>query len=117
MSYTEAEYEQVKELLLNHRGKGNEISSREINDQVVLDDVGSFPQTRKCVRDIMEQEGIPVIGGGNGYYVAETEEEIESALSTLESRIINTTERKMFLKRAARNWEDQIVPSDDSDIL
>lgn len=117
MGYTNEQYEQVKRLLLDHRGKGNEISSREINDVVELDSVGSFPQTRKCVRDVMLQEGIPIIGGGNGYYVAETEEEISDYIDTLDSRITNTAERKMLLERAASDWEDEIETDDDYDIF
>ena len=117
MGYTQEEYEQVRELLLEHKGKGNEISSREINEVVGLDSVGSFPQTRKCVRDVMLQERIPVIGGGNGYYVAETEEEVKNALDTLESRILNTTERKMLLQRAAQEWSEDIEGNEDLDIL
>lgn len=117
VTYTDDEYDQVKQLLLDHRGKGNEISSREINDVVGLDNVESFPQTRGCVRDVLERERIPIVGGGNGFYVAETEEEVASALGTLESRIINTAERKMLLKRAARGWEDELVPDDESDVF
>lgn len=102
VSYTDQEYETVKELILEHQGKGNEISSREINDVVDLDNVGSFPTVRRCVKDIMFQEQIPIVGGGNGYYVAETEEEIADAIDTLESRILNMSERKMMLTRAAQ---------------
>lgn len=117
MSYTQEEYETVKNLLLEHRGRGNEISSREINDAVGLDDIGSFPQTRQLVRDIIEEEQIPVIGGGNGFYVAETEEEVASALSTLDSRITSTAKRKMLLQRAVEEWENELVPDDDLDIF
>lgn len=116
MTYTQEQYETVKELLLNHHGKGNEISSREINEAVELDNVGSFPQTRQLVKDIMYQEEIPIIGGGNGYYVAETEAEIASAIETFDSRITKNAERKLVLQRAARNW-DTIEPHDDHDVL
>ena len=116
MSYTDKEYETVKELLLEHQGKGNEISSREINEVVDLDNVGSFPTVRRCVKDIMFEEQIPIVGGGNGYYVAETEEEIADAIDTLESRILNMSERKMMLTRAAQGW-DEIDEDDDYDIL
>lgn len=117
MSYSEEQYERVRELLLEHRGKGNEISSREINQQLEMDNVGSFPQTRECIRDIMLNEQIPIIGGGNGYYVAETEEEVQDALETFESRILSITERKMLLQRAAQEWSDDIEGHEDLDIL
>lgn len=117
MSYSDEDYEAVKGIILDHRGKGNEISSREINEVVELDSVGSFPSTREVVKDIMFQERIPIVGGGNGYYIAETEEEVADALDTLESRIINTAERKMALRRAAEEWSDELEADDDFDIL
>ena len=116
MSYTQDEYEQVKEMVLEHRGRSDQISSREINDVVGLDSVGSFPTTRQCVREIMFEEQIPIIGGGNGYYIPETEQEISDAIDTLDSRILNTAERKMALRRAAGGW-DGIEEDDDLDIL
>lgn len=116
MSYSEAEYEQVKLMILDHHGQGDQISSREINEVVQLDTVDSFPNTRRCVRDIMFEEKIPIIGGGNGYYVAETEQEIADAFKTLDSRILETAERKMALRRAANQW-DNIETDDGLDIL
>ena len=85
MTYSDEQYEQVKEMVLDHRGRSNQISSREINEVVELDTVGSFPKTRQCIRDIMFQERIPIIGGGNGYYIAETEQEIADAFETFDS--------------------------------
>lgn len=106
MSYTDEDYERAKELLLEHRGRGNEIPSRELNEILELDSVGSFPQTRELVKDIMYQERIPIIGGGNGYYIAETQEEVDDYLETLESRITGNAERKMALQRAVEEWDD-----------
>ena len=116
MSYTQDEYDQVKEMIMEHYGRDDQISSREINEEVGLDSVGSFPTTRECVREIMFEEQIPIIGGGNGYYIAETEQEISDAIDTLDSRILNTAERKMALRRAAGGWDD-IEEDDDLDVL
>lgn len=117
MSYSEEQYEQALEILLQHQGKGNEITSRELNSELNLDTVGSFPQTRTLIRDIMFEERIPIIGGGNGYYVAKTEQEVQDALDTLESRITNTAERRMVLQRAAEDWRDDLETSDDLDVV
>jgi hypothetical protein len=117
MSYTDEQYEQAKELLLQHQGKGNEITSRELNEELGLDNVGSFPQTRELVRDIIFEERIPIIGGGNGYYVAKDEQEIKDAVESLDGRITNTAERRMMLVRAAENWRENIDTDDDLDVL
>jgi ABC-type uncharacterized transport system ATPase subunit len=109
--------EQVKSLLLDHRGAGNPITSRKINEKIQQDAIGSFPGTRALIREIMVEEQIPVIGGSNGYYVAETEEEIQEYIDTLEKRIMGITERRYAIKRAAELWDGEIEEDDDLDIL
>jgi len=109
--------EQVKSLLLDHRGAGNPITSREINEKIQQDAIGSFPGTRALIREIMVEEQIPVIGGNNGYYVAETEEEVGEYLETLEGRIMSNAERKMAVTRAANEWRDELEEDEDYDVL
>lgn len=46
MSVQDDVRERVKDLLLEHQGKDDAITSREINDEVDLDSIGSFPSTR-----------------------------------------------------------------------
>lgn len=112
MAYTDKQYERTKELLLKHRGSDDPITSREISDELDLDDIGSFPNTRECIRDIMFEELIPVVGANNGYYVAESADEIDDALETLQSRITNTAERRAMLERAARKSDEFEFPED-----
>jgi ABC-type uncharacterized transport system ATPase subunit len=109
--------ERVKDLLLNHRGKDNQISSREINDEINVDNVGSFPSTRAIVRNLILEDQIPIVSTNNGYFVAETEEEIAEYVAQLDSRITSIAERRYAIKHAARNWGDGIQPSTDEDIL
>jgi len=116
MSYTDSQYERVKQILLDHRGADDPITSREIDDELNMDNIGSFPNTRECIRDIMFQERIPIVGGNQGYYVAKSEEEIAEAIEGLEGRIMNMTERKMALRRAA-NEVDYVDEDDDYDVL
>ena len=116
MSYTDAQYERVKEILLEHRGADDPVTSREVDEELDMDNIGSFPNTRECIRDIMFQEQIPIVGGNQGYYVAENEEEIAEAIEGLEGRIMNMTERKMALRQAA-NEVDYVDEDDDYDVL
>ena len=108
--------EQVRELLLEHRGADNPITSREINEIVDLDQVGSFPSTRAVIRDIVLEERIPIAGSSQGYYVIETEEELENYIDNLENRITNIAERRYGVLRAVREWDEEIL-DEDSDLL
>lgn len=109
--------EQVKNILLDHRGKDNQISSRDLNDQIGVDSVGSFPSTRAIIRELVLEDQIPVASGNNGYYIIETEEELAEYVAQLDSRISSIAERRFAIKHAARNWGGGITPSDDEDIL
>ena len=109
--------ELVKELLLDHRGADNPISSREISEHLEAQEVGSFPKTRMLVRDIMLEEQIPIASSNNGYYVIETEEELQDYIDQLESRILGISERKFEVRRAANEWDSEIETDDDLDLL
>lgn len=94
--------QRVKELLLDHKGADDPITSREINEEVNLDRVGSFPSTRAVIREIVLQDKIPVAGSSNGYYVIETEEELENYVENLNGRIVGLAERRYAVLRAAQ---------------
>lgn len=108
--------EEVKDLLLEHRGADDPITSREINAHVNLDSVGSFPSTRAVVREIVMEDEIPIAGSSNGYYVIETEDELEGYLENLENRITNIAERRYGVLKAVSEWDEAII-DDDSDLL
>ena len=100
--------EVTRELLLEHWGKDNPISSREINEIIQVDNVGSFPRTREIVRELLFEDGLPVASGGNGYYLIETEEELQKEVESLNSRISKTLERRRRVALAAANEHDEI---------
>lgn len=116
MSVQDDVRERVKDLLLEHQGKDDAITSREINDEVDLDSIGSFPSTRAVVRDIIMEDQIPIAGGSQGYYVIQDEDELRDYIDQLESRVMQITERKFAVQRAVLNWDEDIV-EDDTDLL
>ena len=114
---SDAARQQVKEILLDHRGANNAISSREISDRLNKDEVGSFPETRMIIRDIMLEDQIPIASSNNGYYVIESEEELRDYVDQLESRILGMSERKFAVQRAADAWSGDIETDEDLDLL
>ena len=108
--------DEIKELLLEHKGADNPITSREINEEFDLDNIGSFPSTRALIRELVLEDGIPIAGSSQGYFVIQTEEELENYKDNLESRILNMTERRYAIARAVDRWEPD-VDSEDSDLL
>lgn len=102
---------------MDHRGSDNPITSREINEEIGADNIGSFPSTRAIIREIMIEDQIPVAGSNQGYYVIETEEELSEYVDNLEERVLSISDRKYAVLRAADEWRDEIETSDDTDLL
>lgn len=113
---SEEEREQVKAILEEHTGEDNKITAREIDDELDLDSVGSFPNTRAAIRELLFEHQIPIIGTTQGYYIAESQEQVDEYIESLEGRIMEITERKFAITRAAENWEPEL-PESDSDLL
>lgn len=108
--------DQVKELLLDHEGSDNPITSREINEEINLDNIGSFPSTRAVIRELVLEDQLPIAATSQGYFIIQDEDELSEYVDQLESRVMNITERKFAVKRAVLNWDGEIV-DEDSDIL
>jgi hypothetical protein len=113
----ESARDRVKELLLEHRGADDPISSREISETLEKDEVGSFPSTRMLIREIMLEDEIPIASGNQGYFVIETETELQSYLDQLENRILGISERKFAVQKAANQWDGEIETDEDLDLL
>lgn len=109
--------EEVKDIILDHRGSDNQISSREINEEIGVDDIGSFPNTRAIIRELILEDNIPIASGGNGYFVIETEDELKEYIDSLESRMLSIADRKYGIRRAAQDWDENIESSEDADLL
>jgi hypothetical protein len=107
--------EQIKAILLEHTGADDTISSREISNELGIDEVESFPVTRGLIREIVEEDGVPIAGHSNGYFVIETEEELEDYIDTLDSRILKTAERKALVTRAAAKWHGFDADTEDTE--
>lgn len=108
--------EQIKEILLEHQGADNPITSREINEEFDLDNIGSFPSTRALIRDIVLEDKIPIAGSNQGYYVIETEGEYQDYLDNLDRRSLQIMERKFAVRDAVEGWDEDILDG-DSDLL
>lgn len=102
----------VREMLLNHWGEDNPITSREINDVIEVDNVGSFPTTRRIVRNRLFEDGLPVASGNNGYYLIETQDELEAELESINGRVAKMLQRRREVALAAQDEHDDIDLSD-----
>lgn len=92
--------EQVKQILLEHEGTDNPISSREINEELDIDSTGMFPKIRNIISELVLEEEIPVAANSQGYYLIQDEQELEEYVEQLESRAEAINERKLGVQLA-----------------
>ena len=117
MAVDEDVKERVRDIILDHRGSENPISSREINDEIGVDSIGSFPSTRAIIRELVLENQIPIASSNQGYYVIETEDELAEYIENLSTRIDSIAERRFAIQRAAKEWDESIESSEDEDLL
>jgi hypothetical protein len=83
-------------------GSDNAVTSGELADRHFPDDSSGNPKTREAIKVLMRSRKLPVIGGGDGYYIPEHNEPVSAAVQSLQSRKDGIDERIQLL---IDNWE------------
>ncbi|MDS0284714.1 hypothetical protein NDI86_21670 [Halomicroarcula sp. S3CR25-11] len=94
----------LEELLLDHVGSDNKITSGEVADELDIDDSEANPKTREAIRILLEERQFPVIGSSHGYHVPESREQVDEQVESLQSRAASIQERSQLIKEA---WEQR----------
>jgi len=97
--------ERVLAVLLQHRGSNNAIQSHVIGSEARVYDVDPTSyKVRACIRELID-EGVPIGSGPDGYYIMETQAELQHNIASLSSRITSMTRRRDNMIRAFNEFE------------
>lgn len=91
---TEADIVAVAEILSEHRGSDNPVTSGEIADKTGLDSLDSTPRTRGVIRRLQRQYDWPVASSPKGYFLIKQKGEAQEYIDDLEGRIQGIEQRK-----------------------
>lgn len=105
-NFPDEKIETAKELIMEREGPENPISSREINEVIEVDTVGSFPNTRDIVGHLLVNEEYPIASNSKGYYKVVSKEDRQRYIESLENRALEMMQRKTSLLRATEDNED-----------
>lgn len=94
----------IKEILENHRGKENQISSGKIGPQIGIYEDATHVQVRSLIRDAIEKLKLPVGGGSRGYYLIKDENELKEYIKNIDNRIDEMQKRKDLVESAFREY-------------
>lgn len=76
----------VAEILVEHRGEENPITSGEIADETGLDSLDSSPRTRGVLRRLTHEFDFPIASNNQGYFLITERAEARSYLDDLKGR-------------------------------
>ncbi|MFW9896332.1 MAG: hypothetical protein ACFFD7_11050 [Candidatus Thorarchaeota archaeon] len=91
-------YEQIKDILLEHKGKKKAITSREIAKQVGEKWGVSGGNIRPKITETIQRYQLPVASHTNkGYFFMTNKKDLNNYLKTLDSYITKITNRKAYI--------------------
>ena len=95
--------DKLKEILLQHKGKANAITSKEISRKMGFPMEDTQSVSRKAIWKTAKHFGLPLISRNKGYFIAETDDEITEYKSSIQNRIDGMEETR---KRAIKNYKE-----------
>lgn len=100
MSRLRGAADEAEELIRQHRSPDNLISSDEINNHIRVDTTDGKENTRKIVRHLIFERGIPIGTPGQHYYVIDSDAGLERTMAYYDSRITALLQRKRAIRYA-----------------
>lgn len=100
----EGKLETIKEILEDHPGKANQISSGEIGRLIGIKEDATHIRVRTLIRDAIKKYGIPVGGSHKGYYMIQNEDELDNYCQNIDKRIQKMNQRKDIVVLSFKNY-------------
>ena len=95
---------QIKKIMEKHKGKKNSISAGEIAKVLNLKQENTHVEPRMYFYETMETYKIPIAGGGRGYYIVTSKQELNNYLDGLDGRINGINKRKRVVQTAFKEY-------------
>lgn len=98
------ELEFIKQIIEDHRGKGNEISAGVIEEMLGFPKDDTHAKGRRLIKKCAGKYNIPLGGNDSGYYIMINDEELKEYKANLNSRIEKIKERERTMENNYREW-------------
>jgi hypothetical protein len=125
MAIEEDRLRKIKEILLQHKGKANAIKSKSIASAIGISEDDTHIGTRSLITKLVKQ-GLPIGACDNGYFLIETQKEVDDYSQLLNSRIQEIYDRigrlqfnfdMYYGKARKRKPRGKLGEDEDEDIL
>jgi hypothetical protein len=121
----EEKMRKIKEIILQHKGRANAIKSKSIASAIGISEDDTHIGTRNLITKLVKQ-GLPIGACDNGYFLIETQKEVDEYGQLLNSRIQEIYDRlgrlqfnfDMYYRKAKKRKPRRKAGEDeDEDIL
>lgn len=91
-----ADYKKINDILSRHCGKANAITAKRISASMRYPMEDTQAISRKNIHQTAEEYNLPLLSCSKGFYIAETQEELDEYNQNIDNRI-NEMDRKRKL--------------------
>ena len=120
----EERLKKIKEIILSRKGKANAIKSKTIALRVGIKEDDTHIGTRSLITKLVK-EGLPIGACDNGYFLLETQEEVDEYGQLLNGRMLEIYDRIIRMQNNFNNFhgvnnKSKVKPTaddEDRDIL
>lgn len=91
--------EQIKNILLSHKGKRNPVTSTEIARKIGIIEDDTHAQTRALIFECAKKFKLPLAANNRGYYLIVDQQEYDDYMENLDSRSAGIEERKRIITK------------------
>lgn len=117
MSLEEERLQEIRSILLKHKGKQNAIPSNKIAKIVGIPEDDTVATTRSLITKLIKNSYLPIGSSENGYYLMQSEEELNEVMQDLNGRILGIYDR---MNKLINNFNEyngksvkRVIPKDD----
>lgn len=87
----------IQEILKQHVGKSNIISSSQIADLIGVEEDATYAKTRALIFEAAKKYKLPLAANNRGYFLINTKAEFDEYINNLDLRIAGIEERKKII--------------------
>lgn len=99
---------EIKDILLKHKGKENKITSKEISAKMGFPMEDTQSVSRKAIWDTAEEYGLPLVSCSRGYYLANSQEELDEYNENIQKRIDGMEKTRKMANKNFKEWKNEL---------
>ena len=93
-------YEEIRDILIEHKGRENAITSNTITSKIGVDSSPSMVDIREIITITIFKFELPIVSSNSGYYLLreKDDEDVERYERSLDQRVQRITRRKVLIR-------------------